>query len=175
MRTAADQSTTNNGICILRDGARLLGNASVGPCGVGLDARTKLRLDMNDCDRLKAPACLAVGVGATVLYYSDRRAATVIAISKNGSVVTVQHDKQELVNGADSGEEDAIECSVGGFAAHFDGAQRWRTERDPNGCVERYSRRMVGDRAVWVRVGDSTKNGQRLSIGDRSPHYDFNF
>lgn len=34
---------------------------------------------------------------------------------------------------------------------------------------------MVGDRTVWVRVGDNTKNGQRLSIGDRSPHYDFNF
>lgn len=120
MRTAADHSTTNNGICILRDGARLL-DAGIEPCGEP-SPRRKFSLDMNYCGQLKAPACLAVGVGATVLYYSDRRAATVIAISKNGSVVTVQHDKQELVNGADSGEEDAIECSVGGFAAHFDGA-----------------------------------------------------
>jgi hypothetical protein len=96
-----------------------------------------------------------VGMGATILMYSDRHAATVIAVEKNGREVVVQRDKATRTDS--HGMSDS---------------QSYTYERDPAGETARYSLRRNGR---WVRVGDPAKNGQGLALGTRDEHYDYSF
>ena len=115
---------------------------------------------------------IKVGDGATIVGWSDRHAATVVEVSKNGRQVTLQEDKATLLNGATSGEPDALVVTPGGFACHTEGTQRWGLQRDPEGRRMRFSLRKNG---AWVMVGESLKGGQRARIGERHHYYDFNF
>lgn len=96
-----------------------------------------------------------VGMGATILMWSDRKAATVIAVSKSGKSLTVQYDK-------------AIRTDSYGMSD----AQSYRYERNPEGATAEYTKRKNGQ---WVRKGDPVKGGQRLGLGYRDHHYDYSF
>lgn len=109
-----------------------------------------------------------VGDGATMHLYSDAHAGTIIKAGK--SSVVWQRDKAELLNGAESGEPDALKFHVGGFAAHCEGRQRYAYERNENGETITFSRRKNGR---WIRKG-ATMTGEDLTEG-RYEHYDYNF
>ncbi len=49
-----------------------------------------------------------IGGPATIRHYSDRDAATVIAISPSGKTITIQKDKQKLLNAPNSNEPDRL-------------------------------------------------------------------
>jgi len=110
-----------------------------------------------------------VGDGATELLYSDAHAYTVIAVSKNGRIITMQRDKATLLNGADSGEPDALKFTPGGFAAHCEGTPRYSYERDPEGGIIKASLRINNK---WRRQ-NCTSSGR--VIAGRHEHYDYNF
>jgi hypothetical protein len=81
-------------------------------------------------------------------------------------------DKAELLNGVNSGEEDALHFSPGGFCGHTSGEQRWKLTPDTKGRGNTYSLRKNGK---WIRVGDKDKDGERATIGERRHFHDFNF
>jgi hypothetical protein len=122
-----------------------------------------------------------VGQGATYTLYTDSYACTVVSVSKSGKSAVLQRDKATLLNGANSGEADALVFSPGGFAAHVSGVQRYSYETDPEGETFKVSRRAVKVRGkvvgyVWKRCGHATKSpGCSVSFGHRSEHYDYNF
>lgn len=112
-----------------------------------------------------------VGAGVSICGYSDRHACSIIEVSKSGKSIKVQRDKAVLLNGPQSGEEDALHFSPGGFCGHMSGRQRYSYEADPEGGVRTFSLRKNGR---WVQKGESAKGGSRLIEG-RSEHYDYNF
>ena len=119
---------------------------------------------------------ITVGMGASVHGYSDSHAATVVSISKSGKRVTLRADTATLLNGATSGEPDALQCSPGGFCGHTSGTQRWAYEPDPNGSEQEFSlRTLPNGEPRWVRVGESLRGGATASLNGRFHHYDFNF
>lgn len=91
-----------------------------------------------------------VGMGCTILWYTDRSPATIIAVSPSGKTVTVQEDK--------STREDTNGMSE---------SQNYTYERDPEGTIRvfRFSR----VRHVW------NSDGLRLRIGDRNKYHDYGF
>ncbi len=99
----------------------------------------------------------AVGQGATILSWSDRRAATVVSVAyaKNGQPIKI-----EIV------EDEAKPLHVGMTdAQEYDyspgvGLPRIFTLR-PNGA--------------WVALGDTAKSGQRIILGIRETYHDFSF
>jgi hypothetical protein len=110
-----------------------------------------------------------VGMGATVHGYSDSRAYTVVKVSASGKKVTLQRDKAALLNGVNSGEQDALQFSPGGFCGHTSGTQRYSYEKDTNGQTLSATFRKNGK---WVVSGTTS---ERVSLDKRSEHYDFNF
>lgn len=119
---------------------------------------------------------ITVGTGATIHGYSDSHACTVTRVSASGRKVTVRQDKATLLNGHGSGAPDELVFSVGGFCAHVSGVQRYAYEADPNGSESTFTLRTLkngGER--WVRVGETTRGGSSLTIGERREHYDYNF
>ena len=93
----------------------------------------------------------AVGMGATILAWSDRYAATIIYVSASRKLVRVQHDRSRRTdnNGA------------------FTEAQSYEYSRDPNGSVETYR---LGKRG-WRAQG----GGCGLLIGHREEYRDPHF
>ena len=119
---------------------------------------------------------ITVGMGASIQGYSDSHAATVVRVSQSGKRVTLRRDMARLLNGANSGEPDALQCSPGGFCGHISGTQRWAYEPDPNGSEELFSlRTLPNGETRWVRVGESLRGGTTASLAGRFHHYDFNF
>lgn len=92
------------------------------------------------------------GMGATVLMWTDRRAATIVEVSASGKRVGVREDK-----------------SIPLFEGMTD-AQSYRYEPG-DGPVDYYTLRRNG---AFVLEGDSMK-GRRLAIGQRASYYDFSF
>lgn len=111
-----------------------------------------------------------VGMGATVSFYSDRHAGTIVEVSKNGKRIVVQEDKATLVNHFQSGEPDALQFSPGGFFGHTSGQQRYTYEPDPTGKM--YVATLRKDHRWRVRDADG---GMHVHVGRRSHHYDYNF
>lgn len=85
-----------------------------------------------------------VGDGATMCYWSDRRAATVVAVSPSGRQVTVQADR--AVRTDKNGQS---EC------------QTYEYHRNPEGAVYTFTLRKNGR---YVRAGDSMR-GTTLAHG----------
>lgn len=96
-----------------------------------------------------------IGMGATLLGWTDRHPMTVIAVRKNGKEIDVQSDN-------------AVRIDNNGMS----GAQDYEFSPNPNGGVSTFSLRKNG---AWVRVGQAAKNGQRLAVGYRSKYYDYSF
>jgi hypothetical protein len=114
-----------------------------------------------------------IQVGARVCFggYTDVYPATVI--SRTEKRLVVREDKGELLNGANSGEPDAMKCYPGGFAAHFEGKQRWDIQEDPNGRTVTFTWREKAGK--WAMKGSDPKTqGGKLMEGWRKFH-DFNF
>lgn len=96
-----------------------------------------------------------VGQGATVLYWSDRHAGTIIEVSKNKKRVVVQRDKAKRVD-----------------ANGMSDAQTYEFTPDPEGQTWVFSLRKNGR---WAQVGETMSGGLRLGIGYRSEYYDYTF
>ena len=92
-----------------------------------------------------------LGDGATILMYTDRKAGTIIEISKSGRVITVQRDH-------------AIRTDKNGMSD----SQNYRYERDPEGSLYKFSLRKDGS---WKEV----KGTSGLWIGGRNEYHDFSF
>jgi hypothetical protein len=105
---------------------------------------------------------------ATICGYSDRKAATVIR--RTPKTITVCENGADLLNGANSGEPDALNFSPGGFVGHMSGKQRYRYWWDFEGAERKFSLRKDGR---WIECG--SKKGDRLILGRRDHYYDFNF
>lgn len=105
-----------------------------------------------------------VGMGATILGWTDRYPGTITAVDRDRGAVllTVQEDAAERVDANGMSE-----------------SQRYRFSPDPNGRVYRYRQDKSGRwQAVeqnpatgrWVKSG-----GKGLRMGERSKYYDFSF
>lgn len=95
-----------------------------------------------------------VGMGATVLHWTDRTAGTITDVSANGKTITVQEDTASRIDGL--GMTDA---------------QSYDYAPNPDGRTWTFTLRKNGR---YVRKGDSL-NGQRVLIGSRSTYHDYSF
>lgn len=121
-----------------------------------MNARVQNGCIFNRMDERAAQPKPEVGMGATILMYSDRHAATVVGVSANGKVVRVQQDK-------------ATRTDTLGVT---DSGQRYRYERNKLGKVRTFSLRSNG---CWVEAGAQARNGTTLKLGVRDEHYDPSF
>lgn len=106
-----------------------------------------------------------LGEGATACYYSDRKAGTVVAISKSGKTMQVRRDNAVLNN------KDELTFSPGGFCAHVSGTQKYDYTPDADGAVTTFSLRSNGK---WVEKGQEAHQGTKCIAG-RHQFYDYNF
>lgn len=108
---------------------------------------------------------------ATVNFYSDRKAATIV--QRTDKLIVVREDKATLLNGMNSDAADKLIAHPGGFCAHVTGAQRYEYEPNPNGRLYAFTLRKNGR---WVPKGAKMRGAAySLTIGQRAHHYDFNF
>lgn len=129
-----------------------------------------------ELDRLTNGAPVVNGP-ATYTLATDSHACTVVAIDRKGTRVTLRRDKATLLNGAFTGEPDALRFEPGGFVGHTSGTQRYAYEPDPNGETYVVTRRVRRNgEVVWKAVGHGTNSpGLRAHFRSRREHYDFNF
>lgn len=106
-----------------------------------------------------------VGMGATVCFYTDRHAATVIAVweERGKRYVTVQQDTARRTDNYGMSDMQEYDYSA-----------------DPNGS--KYTYRYNEKTVMWDRVSKSPETGRwkkqghpALSLGHRSEYYDFSF
>lgn len=97
-----------------------------------------------------------VGMGATILMWTDRHAATIVAVSASGKQVTIQEDKATRTDNL----------------GMTDSGQEYTFEANPDAPKRVYTLRKNG---AWVLKGDALNGGQRLAIGHRDHYYDFSF
>lgn len=100
--------------------------------------------------RMAAPE---VGMGATILMWTDRHAATIREVSKSGKRVGIVRDVATRIDKDGMSDAQEYAFTPGG------------------GGIIYYTLRKNG---AWVRQGDSIK-GERLAIGARSEFHDFSF
>ena len=105
-----------------------------------------------------------VGMGATILAYSDRHAATIVEWDEKSRIAIVQLDKATLDNKDGKG---------------IYGSQNYTFERDENGTKYTYRQSKEG---YWHEVYKNAKtgrwkklDGKGLRIGDRDHYYDPSF
>lgn len=100
-----------------------------------------------------------VGMGATILAWTDRYGATVIDVRRNkaGKITTV------LVQ-----EDTAVRADKGGMTEHQD----WRFTRNEEGRIFEFSARRDGK---LVQKGCRKGEGFGLRLGYREKYYDFSF
>lgn len=94
-----------------------------------------------------------VGMGATMLCWSDRHAATIVEVSKSGKKVGIVQDIATRTDKNGMSESQEYDFTPG------------------TGSPIYYTLRKNG---AWVREGDSMR-GSRIVIGDRSEYHDFSF
>lgn len=96
----------------------------------------------------------AVGMGATILSWSDRRAATVTQVSKFGKRIAVVDDIATRVDKNGMSEVQEYVYTPGNSGPSY------------------FTLRKNG---AWVREGESMKGGQRIALGYRNTFHDFSF
>ena len=101
-------------------------------------------------NQTKSPAP-QVGEGATEFMWSDRQVWTVIEVSKNGKIVTLQQDDVKAAEGVDFGHQD------------------WVITPNPNGRTVKVSLRKDGR---WKAMGS---NHRVFQFGYRHYYYDWSF
>lgn len=96
-----------------------------------------------------------VGMGVTMLCWTDRYAGTIIEVTKNGFVM--QRDK-------------AIRTDNNGMST----SQSYRYEPNPDGCQVLFRRVARGKaKGQWRERGITTGNG--VLMGHRQAHHDYSF
>lgn len=102
-----------------------------------------------------------VGMGCTMLYWTDRKAATVVEVNHKGRYIVVQQDR-------------AVRVDDYGMSEH----QEYEYKPDPNGATYIY-RKMRDGR--WVQhyrnreTGRLKKGSGTLALGRREKYHDFSF
>lgn len=95
-----------------------------------------------------------VGMGATILGWTDRYPATIVEVV-NDKTIVIQEDHAERIDKNGMSE-----------------SQEYIYSPNTNAVKRTYTLRKNG---AWVIQGDSMKNGSRLLIGEREKYYDFSF
>jgi len=95
-----------------------------------------------------------VGMGATILGWTDRKACTIVEVSASKRSIKVQRDIATRTD--DHGASDS---------------QSYNYERDPEGEVREFTLRKNG---AYVEKGASMR-GYRLRLGARNEYFDFSF
>jgi hypothetical protein len=95
-----------------------------------------------------------VGMGATLVYWTDRHAATIVAVSASGREITVQRDK-------------AVRTDKNGLSE----SQDYTYSPDPEGPTYVATRRKNGR---YVLKGEPMR-GTGVAIGHRREYYDPSF
>ncbi len=96
-----------------------------------------------------------VGMGATILFYTDRKAATVIEVSVSGKQIVVCEDK-------------AVRIDNNGMSE----VQEYRYEAGSTVYTEVFTLRRNGR---WVVEGENLHTGRSLILGVRNHYHDYNF
>ena len=100
-----------------------------------------------------------VGMGASILYHSDRHAATIVAVDRStrGNVtgVWVQRDETTVVSGSP-----------------HDGSAKYHYRPSPENPRVLFTLRKNGR---YVAKGESARDGTALSIGVRSEYWNPSF
>lgn len=112
----------------------------------------------NRIDECRKPVTPEVGMGATVIMYSDRHAATIVRIRYIGSIaqrICVRKDR-----------------SIRTDAHGMSDCQSYRYELDPLAHVRTFSLRKNGR---YVEEGSDMKNGTVLMVGERNTYHDYGF
>ena len=99
-----------------------------------------------------------VGMGATVLYWTDRSAATIMKVSDNKKSIWISHDKAIRVD--KNGMSDAQEYTY--ETLNVDNPDLW----------EEYTLRKNGK---YYKKGDTIRSCPSLLIGSRREYYDYSF
>ena len=101
------------------------------------------------------PAAPTVGMGATVLMWTDRHAATVVAVGPNGRWLDVQLDNATRTD--THGASDS---------------QHYSYTPNADAPITRYTLRRDGK---YKRAGESMRGGLALLLGKRDHHFDYSF
>ena len=112
---------------------------------------------MNRVAESAKPPEPVIGMGATLCYYSDRHAATVIEVGQKNRVkyVVVRQDTARRTDTNGQSE-----------------SQTYQYEPNPDGAEYKFTLRKNGR---YVQAGSSMKNGTGLLLGVREEYYDFGF
>lgn len=97
----------------------------------------------------------AVGMGCTILHWTDRNAATIVDITDGGRTLYVQRDTARRTD-----KNGMSEC------------QEYSYARNPQGAISVFTRRKGGE---YVEKGRALGAGHRLAIGTRREYHDFSF
>lgn len=95
-----------------------------------------------------------VGMGATINFHSDSKAATLVQVSHKGSKIVLQQDKVTRT------DQNGVSES-----------QSYTYETDPNGAIYIATLRSDGR----YRLVGSGKKGKAISLGVRREYYDYSF
>jgi hypothetical protein len=101
------------------------------------------------------PPVPVVGMGATILCWSDRHACTIVAVENNGKRIGLREDKATRTD------------SYG-----MSDCQQYKYETRPGTAEQWFTLRKNG---AFVAEGEPLKNGQRCIVGIRDHHYDYSF
>jgi hypothetical protein len=110
---------------------------------------------MNRIAETVRPVVPTVGMGATILMFSDRHAATVIDVGPKAKWITIQEDK-------------AIRTDKNGMSE----SQDYRYEPNPAAAVQTFTLRKNG---TYVSQGSSMRSGTIVRVGARDNYHDFSF
>ena len=115
---------------------------------------------MNRIDESRKPETPKVGMGATILMYSDRHPATIVQVTFGGlgtgpTEVCIQEDKAIRTDGNTMSE-----------------SQSYLYEPNAEAKRRYFTRRKNGR---WIEKGASQKNGTVLMIGYRDKYHDYGF
>ena len=102
-----------------------------------------------------AGAVPEVGMGCTILLWTDRRPATIVEVNKEKTRIVIQ-------------EDDAKRIDKNGMSE----VQEWEYTSNPNAYKDTYTLRKDGS---YVRLGSTLKDGTRILIGHREKYHDFSF
>jgi len=133
-----------------------------------IDPQTRKRLQQEKRPR--------VGDGATVLYWTDRAAGTVVEVSKTGHRIRIRRDKATATEGSNpfTGPQDYT------YQPDPDGAEwvatiRFRYREDGS-YAEREAGIVPGWEAFYKLVGyGSYQQGGSVAVGVRDEYYDPSF
>ena len=113
------------------------------------------------------PTLPEVGGGVSVHGWTDVDPGTITRVHPSGRRFWFTMDECKLLNGPTSREPDALIVTPGGFAAHWEGHQRWSMTPRPDG--EEYS-------AFLRKNGRWTVTGSRKVVTfGKQKFYDYNF